>query len=155
MSRVLGSCLAFAVLALAPQLVAGAAARDLESLGSGIVPATASGCLAGHHSCAVVALASGAASTHQHTTSRRSSPVSLRVSAGYFGQYRVSAWVPVRVTVRNRSPSLIEGTIAISDNGPQTQFSIPAYTSLYQSSMILPAGSTKTKTLYLPGHEVG
>ncbi|HEX6506786.1 MAG TPA: hypothetical protein VF221_04060, partial [Chloroflexota bacterium] len=95
------------------------------------------------------AVAAGAPRPHA------TSPVSLRVAVGYGEQYRPSAWVPVRVTLRNRSEAQQSGTIIIPDRGQNSQFSSPSFYALYQVPVLLPPGATKHVTLYLPGRDIG
>ena len=85
---------------------------------------------------------------------RPPAPVSLRVTVGYGGQYRASAWTPVRVTVHNRTAALISATVSADDKNV-TRFGPPAtFRTVYEAPVILPAGSTKQVTLYLPGSDI-
>lgn len=81
--------------------------------------------------------------------------VSLSIATGYSEQYRSSAWVPVRVTVHNRTATLQTGTVVVPDRGGGDQWSIPAYAVLYQAPLVVPAGATKQVTLYLSGQDIG
>lgn len=83
------------------------------------------------------------------------SPVALQVAAGYGEQYRRSAWVPVRVSVRNRTNALQQGIIAIPDRGNNSQWATTSYSALYQTPVVVPPLVTKQVTLYLPGRDVG
>jgi hypothetical protein len=86
---------------------------------------------------------------------REPSPVGMAVSVGYLGQYRPSAWVPVRITLQNHTAAQVTGTVMIPDSGGGNQYSIPSYASMYSESVVLPARDTKLVTLYLPGEDVG
>lgn len=82
-------------------------------------------------------------------------PVSLSVVAGYDDQYRTSAWVPIRITARNRTSNLLQGVCAVPGRTDTAQFASPGYSSVYQVPIVLPAGASKTVTLYMPGQSVG
>jgi hypothetical protein len=76
----------------------------------------------------------------------------MRVSAGYLGQYRTDAWVPVRVTLRNTTGSDIRGTVEIPDslspNGSGGFQGPPQpYSARYEMAVVLPAGAQKRVTL--------
>ncbi len=86
---------------------------------------------------------------------RLPSPVSLTIRVGYLEQYRPSAWVPVRITLQNHTASQVTGTVTIPDTGGSSQFSIPAYSSTYSESVVLPSRGTKLVTFYLPGRDIG
>jgi len=83
------------------------------------------------------------------------SPVTLKVVAGYGEEYRKSAWVPVRVSVHNRSAAAVRGTVAIPDHGFSSQFSAASYSALYGAQLTLSPGESKQVTLYLPGQHIG
>ena len=89
---------------------------------------------------------------HHRKTPAKPAPVKLRISAGYNGLYRDSTWVPVRVTAHNRTSSTISGTLETPDTSTSGGSSGPpqSFRALYQTSIILPGGATKTVTLYLP-----
>ncbi len=89
--------------------------------------------------------------------------VTLSVVAGYDESYRDAAWIPVRVTARNRSANTISGTLEIPDsstsgNNNNNQFCCgppAAYRALYQMSVVLPGDATKQLTLYVPASSIG
>ena len=83
------------------------------------------------------------------------SPVSLTVSTGYGERYRASAWVPVRVTLRNRGTTVLSGTIAIPDRGSNTQVAAQDSYAIYQMPVVLPAEATKQVTIYVQGRDFG
>jgi len=88
-------------------------------------------------------------------------PVTLSEAAGYNESYRDSAWIPVRVTARNRGANTISGTLEIPDGstsgnnqgccGPPSGAS---YRALYQMPVVLPADATKQVTLYVPAASI-
>jgi hypothetical protein len=82
---------------------------------------------------------------------RHPSPVGVRMAAGYSGQFRPSAWLPVRVTLHNRTAGTFSGSVELPVSG-NTNIGPPLDGhALYQQSVVLPAGSTKEITMYLPG----
>jgi hypothetical protein len=85
-----------------------------------------------------------------------STPVSLRVSVGYGNIYRGTSWTPVRVTIRNRSSTDISGNLNIPQSDQSTSVvTSPAFHSLYQAPVTLPADATKHITVYVPGSGIG
>jgi uncharacterized membrane protein YhaH (DUF805 family) len=108
---------------------------------------------------ALVGLSTASAATHAHDRSAkrhhsRSSPLTIGVTTGYGGQYRTSAWTPVRVTVHNRTRSTISGTVVVPDrNGNSNGGPAALYHTMYQATVVLPAGATKRVTLYIPGYD--
>lgn len=93
-------------------------------------------------------LSHSARAAHGHAPS----PVTLKLSVGYGNVYRGSAWTPVRVTASNNGNSTISGVLEVpqSPSGDSTG-GVPDFHGLYQHPVLLPAGVTKTVTLYLPG----
>lgn len=87
-----------------------------------------------------------------HTTTARTS---VTVSVGYAGRFRVQDLVPVRVTVRSRTPHTVSGTVVIRDlsflEGYQPSVQGRA---VYQTPLVLPPDATKQATLYMPGSAV-
>jgi len=83
------------------------------------------------------------------------SPVSLTVATGYGGHYRASAWVPIRVTLRNQSSAALSGSVTVPDQGSKTQFAAQDSFSIYQMPVALPAEATKQVTIYLQGRDLG
>lgn len=79
-------------------------------------------------------------------------PVTLRVRVGYGNVYRGDAWTPIRVTAANHGGRDINGVLQVpqSPSGNSTG-GTPAFHGLYQQTVLLPAGVTKTVTLYVPG----
>lgn len=111
-----------------------------------------------------LAIGQAQASDRQHPTAvkhtqkkpQAPAPVSIRVSAGYDGQYRGTAWTPIRITLHNRTASDFSGTVevpestnAMNNYGPPQPFH-----ALYQTPVTLPAGATKQVTLYIPGYDI-
>ncbi|MBV9281309.1 MAG: hypothetical protein JOZ41_14610 [Chloroflexi bacterium] len=78
----------------------------------------------------------------------------MSVDVGYDGQYRASAWTPVRVTVHNRTGSLIDATVRVDDSSTNQQGPPRTFRTAYEAPVILPAGATKLVTLYMPGSDV-
>jgi hypothetical protein len=75
----------------------------------------------------------------------------MSAAVGYGDQYSNDAWTPVRISLHNHTSSDIRGTVEIPDNDSGTNYGPPQqYRSVYQTSVVLPAGSTKRVTLYLP-----
>ncbi len=105
--------------------------------------------------------ASAAGKKGGHRQKRHAPPaVTLGVTAGYGESYRDSAWIPVRVTARNRSANTISGTLEIPDGSTsgnnQGCCGPPApYRALYQMSVVLPGDATKQVTLYVPAASIG
>lgn len=96
----------------------------------------------------------------QHKKPHAPPAVTLSVAAGYGESYRDSAWIPVRVTARNRSANTISGTLEMPDGSTSSNnqgcCGPPApYRALYQMSVVLPAGATKQLTLYVPAASIG
>lgn len=85
----------------------------------------------------------------------RTAPVTLRVTTGYSEQFRVSAWVPIRVTIRNRTGALLRGTLEVPDSGYAIRWSTPTFSSLYQMPVVLAPGAVSNVTLYMPGQDIG
>jgi len=75
----------------------------------------------------------------------------MQVSAGFDTRYRNGNWVPVHITLRNNGADF-SGALSINNpSGPivQTTFStVPI--STYQEPIILPHGTQKQITIYLP-----
>ncbi|MBV9282400.1 MAG: hypothetical protein JOZ41_20145 [Chloroflexi bacterium] len=90
-----------------------------------------------------------------HPSQRHARPaVALEADVGYGGWYRAAAWVPVRVSLHNRSSALVRGTIAIPDRATTNDWFNLTSSALYQSRVVLPPGATKWVTLYLPGEDL-
>ncbi len=84
-----------------------------------------------------------------------SSPITLRVAAGYQNIYRGTAWTPVRATVRNSGGADVSGELELPQAGQSASVGAqPVFHGLYQESMVVPAGGTKQITVYVPGAEV-
>jgi hypothetical protein len=81
-----------------------------------------------------------------------SSPITLRVSAGYQNIYRGATWAPVRVIVRNGGSADVSGILEIPQAGQSASVGAqPAFHGLYRVPVVVPAGGTRTVTLYVPG----
>jgi len=81
-----------------------------------------------------------------------SSPITLQISAGYQNIYRGSAWTPIRVLLSNGGSADVSGTLEIPQAGQSASVGAqPAFPGLYQALVTVPAGGTKTVTLYVPG----
>ncbi|HEY8686313.1 MAG TPA: hypothetical protein VIO57_11965 [Chloroflexota bacterium] len=108
---------------------------------------------------ALVGLSTASAATHGTGLSVRRhhappAPLTIGVTAGYGGQYRTSAWIPVRATIHNRTAGTISGTVTVPDrNGNANGGPSALYHTLYQAAVVLPAGTTKRVTLYVPGYD--
>ncbi|HLJ69044.1 MAG TPA: hypothetical protein VKX16_16955 [Chloroflexota bacterium] len=83
------------------------------------------------------------------------SPVVIQVSTGYNESYRDAAWVPVRVSVYNRTPTTITATVEVPDPSAGGNTGPPlSYRVLYQMPVVLPGDETKQVTLYMPSSSV-
>jgi len=81
-----------------------------------------------------------------------SSPITLRISAGYQNIYRGAAWTPIRVLLSNGGSADVTGILEIPQAGQSAGVGAqPAFHGLYQALVIVPEGGTKTVTLYVPG----
>ncbi|HEX6506069.1 MAG TPA: hypothetical protein VF221_00405, partial [Chloroflexota bacterium] len=101
-------------------------------------------------------IVSAASHAHHHAAKHRHgtpAPVSMRVDLGYNGQYRTTAWMPVRVTVHNRTGALIQGMVEIPDRSSSNNGPAALYHTLYRAPLVLPGGATKQVTLYVPGYD--
>ena len=93
--------------------------------------------------------------TSERHSASASSPISLRVAAGYQNIYRGTAWTPVRATVRNGGGADVSGVLELPQAGQSASVGAqPDFHGLYQEPMIVPAGGTKQITVYVPGAEV-
>jgi hypothetical protein len=81
------------------------------------------------------------------------SQVLMQVDAGYGGNFRPGAWLPVRVRVSNGGPAF-SGTLLVDDSGQQAVDVAPTDHAIYARSIYLPAGGEKDLTLYLPGADL-
>ena len=73
--------------------------------------------------------------------------VKFQVHVGFDGRYKNGTWIPVYVALSNTGTDFT-GTLSIS---PPPSLSEPEWPStLYQSSITLPAGAQKQVTLYIP-----
>ncbi len=111
------------------------------------------GALAGPVAAGAAGLPPGvAAPLMRGATDRGSSPITLRISAGYQNIYRGAAWTPVRVLLRNGGSADVSGILEIPQAGQSASAGAqPAFHGLYQALMVVPAGGAKTVTLYVPG----
>lgn len=76
------------------------------------------------------------------------SEVSMTVSGGYDGYYRESAWVPIRVSLRNVSPTTISGSLSAQGAADTPRASI------YTEPVVLAPGVRKLVTIEVPGADV-
>jgi hypothetical protein len=84
-----------------------------------------------------------------------SSPITLRIAAGYENIYRGTAWTPVRATVSNSGGADVSGMLELPQAGQSASVGAqPDFHGLYQEPMVVPAGSTKHMTVYVPGAEI-
>ena len=111
------------------------------------------GALAGPVAAGAAGLPPGvAAPLMRGATDRGSSPITLRISAGYQNIYRGAAWTPVRVLLSNGGSADVSGILEIPQAGQSASAGAqPAFHGLYQALMVVPAGGAKTVTLYVPG----
>jgi hypothetical protein len=79
------------------------------------------------------------------------SAISTKVEVGFDGKARAGSWIPVTVDLENQGPDF-DGEIQISDpsSGNPTYSMGPLYQSRYVSDVILPRGSHKRVTVYVP-----
>ncbi len=83
------------------------------------------------------------------------SSIHLRVAAGYQNIYRGTAWTPIRVTVSNSGDADISGSLQIPQPGQSAAVGAqPDFHGLYQAPVVVPAGDTRTVTVYVPGTSV-
>lgn len=87
--------------------------------------------------------------TH-HKVHRKPAPVQIKVQAGFNEEYRDGAWVPVHVTLRNRTAVTITGNAQIADSGNMNNGPPQQFRSMYDMQIIIPGGATKSVTLYVP-----
>lgn len=81
-----------------------------------------------------------------------SAPVTVHVTTGYQSVYRDTAWTPVRVTLHNTTSADLSGTLQLPQNGQSSAVGASqSFHGLYEASVTLPAGSTKSVTVYVPG----
>jgi len=68
----------------------------------------------------------------------------MHLSVGYSGQYRRTAWTPVRVTLQNRTSATIDGTVEIPEqsNGSNYPGPVQPLYSVYQAPVVVPGGVT-------------
>lgn len=93
--------------------------------------------------------------TVERHSASASSPITLRVAAGYQNIYRGTAWTPVRATVRNSGGADVSGVLELPQAGQSASVGAqPDFHGLYQEPMVVPAGGTKQITVYVPGAEV-
>ncbi len=84
-----------------------------------------------------------------------SSPITLRIAAGYENIYRGTAWTPVRATVSNSGGADVSGMLELPQAGQSASVGAqPDFHGLYQEPMVVPAGGTKHMTVYVPGAEI-
>ena len=81
------------------------------------------------------------------------SPIALRAEVGFGGQARVGRWTPVVVELENRGPD-VSGEVRVG-GGSSTCFSpyggtTPCVPDQYVAEVVLPRGSHKRLTLYVP-----
>jgi len=84
------------------------------------------------------------------------SPVAMQVTVA-FNAFVPSnqAWLPVRVSLDNRSSAPISGAVESRDSTIANPNGVPQpFDAVYATPVVLPAGSTKVVTLYLPGSDV-
>lgn len=102
-----------------------------------------------------VALARGFPSSIRAAPKQTGSGVSLHVSVGWQGVYRGSTWTPVRVTVANHRAVDISGQLQVPQSSQDLALAGPtSFHGEYQEPVVLPAGTTKRVTLYLPGQGI-
>lgn len=83
------------------------------------------------------------------------SAVQMQADAGFGGNYRPGAWVPIRVRISNRGPQF-SGVVRVDDSGQQaSQGSAPTDHVTYTRSVLMPQGGVKQITLYVPGADLG
>lgn len=79
--------------------------------------------------------------------------VHMQVDIGYGGNYRPDAWVPVHVRLTNAGPS-VTGDVTVV-NSEQSSPALAYNKTLYSHGLVLPAGTTKELTIYVPGADLG
>lgn len=83
------------------------------------------------------------------------SAVRLQLSVGYQNIYRGAAWTPVRVAVHNSGSADVSGILEIPQAGQSSAVGAQAdFHGLYQAPVVVPAGSVKNVTIYVPGSGV-
>ena len=84
-----------------------------------------------------------------------SSPITMRITAGYQNIYRGTAWTPVRATVHNSGGADVSGMLEMPQAGQSASVGAqPDFHGLYQEPMVVPAGGTKQITVYVPGSSI-
>lgn len=74
--------------------------------------------------------------------------VSIHVSVGYNGYYRESTWTPVRVSLVNGSPDVLEGQVTVQGAAEAPR------AARYAEPVALAPGARKVVTLYVPGADI-
>src|SRR5690348_4228886 len=126
MRRLVSAVLTFLLLALAAPDVAVVAAHASAAPTLDTRLPVESGCTVTDSRCRLYSM-----SARFPDRGHSSSPITLKVEAGYNGQYRRTAWVPVRVSVRNSGSTLVRGTIVIPEHSRSRVWISPAFHSLY------------------------
>lgn len=101
-------------------------------------------------SLALVALAASVTLLFIHQSTPDQTPstgVTFQVHIGFDGRYKDGTWVPVYISLSNTGADFA-GTLSISPPDSLTGSEWPS--SLYQTTIILPAGAQKQVTLYIP-----
>ncbi|MBI2868228.1 MAG: hypothetical protein HYX96_00175 [Chloroflexi bacterium] len=75
--------------------------------------------------------------------------ISTRVEVGYEGKARAGFWIPVMVELENQGPDF-EGEVRVSDPSGAARQPGPVYQSRYVADVVLPRGSHKRVTIYVP-----
>ena len=75
--------------------------------------------------------------------------IAVEVNAGFDGKARAGSWIPVTVDLENRGPDF-DGEVRISDPSGGSGPLSPMYRSQYVSDVVLPRGSHKRVTVYVP-----
>lgn len=85
----------------------------------------------------------------------KAASVRMQVEAGFDGNFRPAAWLPIRVRVTNQGPNFT-GTLSVQDSGKQSANNVqPANLISYRRTIVMPQGGVKDFTLYVPGADLG
>jgi hypothetical protein len=97
--------------------------------------------------------ASGSLILAHATVGAAGATVRMQVDAGYSGNFRPDAWLPLRVRLANAGPGF-SGTLLVDDSGQQAVNATPTDHAVYARTVVLPAGGEKDLTIFVPGADL-
>lgn len=85
----------------------------------------------------------------------RGAGIRMQIDAGYGGNFRAAAWLPVRVRISNPGPEF-SGTLRVDDTSSQgsTSGSTPSASAAYTLPVLMPQGGVKQFTLFVPAADL-